>query len=74
MTMTKHITSLFKIKVLLAVSLLMISGLQLELAAPKQYSNGSWRVQAINHPAKDKRNKRKTPLISSKIFKKIKAV
>ena len=73
MTMKKHVTSLFKIKVLLAVGLLMVSGFQLQLSTPKQSWNVSWGVQAINHPVKDKRKKRKTPLISSKIFKKIEA-
>lgn len=74
MTMTKHIASLFKIKVWLAVSLLMVSGLQLQLSTPKQSWHVSWGVQAMNQPVKDKRKKRKTPLIRSKIFKKIEAV
>ena len=71
--MTKHAHSQFVTKVFLTVCLTVASSFSVQVNTQTGAIDASVGALAAQKPAKDKRPKRKTPLISSKIFKKIEA-
>lgn len=69
--MKKHAHSQFLSKVFLAVCLTTVSSFTVQMDLTSGATTASVGAVAAQKPAKDTRPKRKTPLISSKVFKKI---